>query len=415
MSFPLVSPKEWITFLLKFDVQKESQVKKIALILYYARIACYANCDSMITFLAMDDHSVIKKYIKEIEKLKKDNGLTVHDVKYFTSDEKAVEHMKEFEEGDMSFEEILEKGKTPKKKEKSSPKAKKVKTISEEKVSSPKSAKAEKIKKVKKSSSPDKSPKSAKAEKIKKVKKSSSPGKSPKSAKAEKIKKVKKSSSPGKSPKSAKAEKIKKAITKKSTPKKTSEKDTVMKKNCNRYTIADLKKLASENGLHIPSGLKKVDICELVKDAGLLDIVIPVVDNSAAEKKFVKSHYIYNSEDVIIGTKKSGKYLPLAVEDRLLLDKLKIPFKFATNKEIEKLFFFADAPQSKIAYNILGNKNPFHMTLPPVPAKDRKKSSPTKFVVSDEVKFERKKLKNATKNAKFEKKFEDRQMISKRV
>jgi hypothetical protein len=394
MSFPLVSPKEWITFLLKFDVQKESQVKKIALILYYARIACYANCDSMITFLAMDDHSVIKKYIKEIEKLKKDNGLTVHDVKYFTSDEKAVEHMKEFEEGDMSFEEILEKGKTPKKKEKSSPKAKKVKTISEEKVSSPKSAKAEKIKKVKKSSSPDKSPKSAKAEKIKKVKKSSSPGKSPKSAKAEKIKK---------------------AITKKSTPKKTSEKDTVMKKNCNRYTIADLKKLASENGLHIPSGLKKVDICELVKDAGLLDIVIPVVDNSAAEKKFVKSHYIYNSEDVIIGTKKSGKYLPLAVEDRLLLDKLKIPFKFATNKEIEKLFFFADAPQSKIAYNILGNKNPFHMTLPPVPAKDRKKSSPTKFVVSDEVKFERKKLKNATKNAKFEKKFEDRQMISKRV
>jgi hypothetical protein len=394
MSFPLVSPKEWITFLLKFDVQKESQVKKIALILYYARIACYANCDSMITFLAMDDHSVIKKYIKEIEKLKKDNGLTVHDVKYFTSDEKAVEHMKEFEEGDMSFEEILEKGKTPKKKEKSSPKAKKVKTISEEKVSSPKSANAEKIKKVKKSSSPDKSPKSAKAEKIKKVKKSSSPDKSPKSAKAEKIKK---------------------AITKKSTPKKTSEKDTVMKKNCNRYTIADLKKLASENGLHIPSGLKKVDICELVKDAGLLDIVIPVVDNSAAEKKFVKSHYIYNSEDVIIGTKKSGKYLPLAVEDRLLLNKLKIPFKFATNKEIEKLFFFADAPQSKIAYNILGNKNPFHMTLPPVPAKDRKKSSPTKFVVSDEVKFERKKLKNATKNAKFEKKFEDRQMISKRV
>jgi hypothetical protein len=389
MSFPLVSPKEWVTFLLKFDVQKESQVKKIALILYYARIACYANCDSMITFLAMDDHSVIKKYIKEIEKLKKDNGLTIHDVKYFTSDEKAIEHMKEFEEGELSFEEILEKGKTPKKKEKSSPKAKK--TISEEKV-----------KKVKKVSSP----KSAK------VKKSPE---SPKSAKAEKIKKGKKSSSPDKSQKSAKAEKIKKSTAKKSTPKKTSEKDTVMKKNCNRYTIADLKKLASENGLHIPSGLKKVDICELVKDAGLLDIVIPVVDNSAAEKKFVKSHYIYNSEDVIIGTKKSGKYLPLAVEDRLLLNKLKIPFKFATNKEIEKLFFFADAPQSKIAYNILGNKNPFHMTLPPVPAKDRKKSSPIKFVVSDEVKFERKKLKNATKNAKFEKKFEDRQMISKRV
>ena len=66
MSFPLVSPKEWVNFLLKFDVQKESQVKKIALILYYARIACYSNCDSMITFLAMDDHSVIKKYIKEI-------------------------------------------------------------------------------------------------------------------------------------------------------------------------------------------------------------------------------------------------------------------------------------------------------------------------------------------------------------
>ena len=437
--FPLVGKSEWKHFLMKdlegHSILKGQKLKSKALSIYYARIASNLECTGMTNLLKLSDKD-IKNYVIEMEKHKKDNNIKSKSFEYYEDEDKAMQHMKDFySENDL--EKLI-----------SSPqKVKKVSDISSRK-KSPK-----KLKSPKKSKDTD-SPKD-KSKTSKKSMKSNKKSKTPDNAEiATKSKKVsdgtksktldtpnkKSKSSIEKSPKSKKVSDANKSKTTKPSKKKSNEdthpkrslklkegtrlkteKGVQLRKNCNRYTIAQLKQLASDNGVHIPSGLKKAEICELVKDAGLLDIIITEVDTSKDEKKFKKSDYIYD-ENLIIGTKRSGKFSPLAVEDRLLLAKLKIPFKFATNKELEKLFFFPEMKDEEIKKMLSPKKTPPKKKIAPKAisykgSKEYKPRTPKKKAqeLTPEEIFEKKKARNATKNKALAEKFEKRQEIPKFV
>lgn len=438
--FPLVGKSEWKHFLMKdlegHSILKGQKLKSKALSIYYARIASNLECTGMTNLLELPDKD-IKNYVIEMEKHKKDNNIKSKSFEYYEDEDKAMQHMKDFySENDLEklisspqkvkkVSDVSSRKKSPKKL-KSPKKSKDNSKTSKKSMNSPKSNK--------KSKTPDNAEIATKSKKV-------SDGTKSKTLKSLDTPNKKSKFSTEKSPKSKKVSDANKSKTTKSSKKKSDDEDTPpkrslklkegtrlktekgvqLRKNCNRYTIAQLKQLASDNGVHIPSCLKKAEICEIVKDAGLLDIIITDVDTSKDEKKFKKSDYIYD-ENLIIGTKRSGKYTPLEVEDRLLLAKLKIPFKFATNKELEKLFFFPEMKDEEIKKMLSPKKTPTKKKITPKAisykgSKEYKPRIPKKKaqeLTAEEI-FEKKKARNATKNKALAEKFEKRQEIPKFV
>lgn len=433
--FPLVSKSEWKHFLGKgingLDTLKGQNLKNKALSIYYARIASNLECTGMTDILNLPDKD-IKNYVIEMEKHKKDNGVKSKSFEYYEDEDKAIRHMKDFySENDLekligSPQKVKKVVGSPSRKSKKSKSPKKSKNLDN---SSNSKKVMESSKSNKKSKTSDKKAEIAKSPKSKKVsdgnrsktaktsKTTSSPKKSEKGNLSPKAKKVSDTNKSKKTSKKSKSDDEdtppKRSLKLKEGTRLKTEEGVQLRKNCNRYTIAQLKQLASDNGVKIPSGLKKAEICEIVKDAGLLDIIITEVDASKDAKKFKKSDYIYDpsDENLIIGTKRSGKYSPLEVEDRLLLAKLKIPFKFATNKELEKLFFFPEMKDDAIKKMMLPKVAPKKSVSPPKKkvaskiSKEYKPRAPKKELTPEEI-FEKKKARNAAKNKELTEKLE---------
>ena len=392
-----LTTQEWRKFLKNIDSASDEEVKSKALTLYYIRVAVNKECLNATPLLKLP-HETIRDYIIAADKHREKYKLSTTPFTFYTVDKMVTKDIKSMqsEKGTSALDKIL----------KSPTKTVKSKTVKKSPSEPKKSVTKTKVSKIK-----TKSPKSSK---------------SPSVDKSPKARAVSKKNTAGKMDKSPKA----KAVSKKVAPKRVSKRDDngeeihplKLYKNCNRFTVAQLRKMANDAGLDIPEGSKKADICAICTEAGLLDIVINVKEEDVSHK-FNKDRYVYDTteggegaDQIIIGIKTSGKYAPLTVDDRNLLSKLKKPFRFATNKEINALYFFADMPQQKIPYNHLGNKDKNHMLLPAVPVKERfaKKRDDVNKSPSPSV-IEKKRVKNATKNAVLEARFASRQILPKRV